>query len=155
MIPLDGRRCRITHGPNESIFKNIEGKSVASVRRCVATVFSIPDIAEAYIDGSVVGPEYRLRAGDHLTFSKQWGSKGSEHSGPPFRPGDPCPSLLTEEEAIRYLRLDTIDIANPADTLRRYRNLGLLRGTQVSKKVFYLRAELDAFLVRVTGQNPR
>ena len=32
---------------------------------------------------------------------------------PTFRPGDPCPDLLTEEEAIRYLRLDLIDIKNP------------------------------------------
>jgi hypothetical protein len=63
--------------------------------------------------------------------------------------------LLTEEEAIEYLRLDTIDIADPKATLRRYREKGLLRGTQVSKKVFYLRSELDSFLLRLTNENPR
>ena len=63
--------------------------------------------------------------------------------------------LLTELEAIEYLRLNTVDIKNPSATLRRYRDGGLLRGTQVSKRVFYLRAELDQFLTRVTDQNPR
>jgi hypothetical protein len=63
--------------------------------------------------------------------------------------------LLTEEEAIAYLRLDTIQIDDPAATLRRYRERGLLRGTQVSKRVFYLREELDQFLKRLTNENPR
>ena len=74
---------------------------------------------------------------------------------PGFRPGDPNPDLLTEEEAIRYLRLDTIDIKNPAETLQRYRKEGHLKGTQVSKRVFYLRSELDEFLKRMTDDNPR
>ena len=58
----------------------------------------------------------------------------------------PVSPLLTEDEAISYLRLDTINIGDPAGTLRRYREQGLLKGTQVSKRVFYLREELDAFL---------
>ena len=66
-----------------------------------------------------------------------------------------CPELLTEEEAIRYLRLDLIDIKSPAETLRRYRDQGLLRGTQVGKAVRYRRVELDRFLDRVTEGNPR
>ena len=75
-----------------------------------------------------------------------------------FLPGDPpvpCPELLTECEAIRYLRLDTVDIRHPADTLRRYRDQGLLRATQVSKSLFYRRVELDRFLARITDENPR
>ena len=63
--------------------------------------------------------------------------------------------LLTEDEAISYLRLDTINIGDRAGTLRRYREQGLLKGTQVSKRVFYLREELDAFLRRQTQNNPR
>lgn len=67
-----------------------------------------------------------------------------------------CPELLTEEEAVRYLRLDTIrGLRNPCHTLARYRALGLLRGTQVSKSVFYRRVELDRFLDRLTNENPR
>ena len=73
----------------------------------------------------------------------------------PGNPAQPCPELLTEDEAIRYLRLDTINIGNPADTLRRYREQGLLRGTQVSKRVMYRRIELDRFLERLTEHNPR
>lgn len=52
-------------------------------------------------------------------------------------PAGPCPELLTEEEAIRYLRLDLVDVENPDETLRRYRKQGLIRGTQVGKCVRY------------------
>jgi hypothetical protein len=76
VILPDGRPCRITHGPNESVF-SIAGKSIASVRRSLATVFSIPDEAEAFVGGSVVGPEYRLRAGDEVEFLRGWGRKAS------------------------------------------------------------------------------
>ncbi len=72
-----------------------------------------------------------------------------------FKGGDACPDLLTEEESIRYLRLDLIDIKNPRETLQTYRKLRLLRGTQISKKVFYLRSELDELLKKVTAENPR
>jgi len=76
-----------------------------------------------------------------------------------FLPGpegpEPCPELLTEIEAIRYLRLDTIKIQHPEATLRRYRDMGLLRGTQVSKGVFYRRIELDRLLERLTEENKR
>lgn len=73
-------------------------------------------------------------------------------AGPPV----PCPELLTEEEAIRYLRLDTIaGLKNPGETLARYRANGMLRGTQVSKRIFYRRVELDRFLDRLTAENPR
>lgn len=65
------------------------------------------------------------------------------------------PDLLSEAQAVRYLRLDTIEIKNPEETLRRYRKEGHLRGTQVSKRVFYLRSELDALLKRLTDINPR
>ena len=73
-------------------------------------------------------------------------------------PGDPpelCPELLTEEEAIRYLRLDHIDIQEPATTLRYYRKAGSLRATQVGKCIRYRRVELERFLERLTEQNPR
>jgi hypothetical protein len=68
----------------------------------------------------------------------------------------PYPELLTEEEAIRYLRLDTIGgLRNPKETLARYRAMGMLRGTQVSKRIFYRRVELERFLERLTDENPR
>jgi hypothetical protein len=73
----------------------------------------------------------------------------------PGNPPSPCPELLTEDEAIRYLRLDTVAIKDPSATLRNYRKRRLLHGTQVSKRVFYRRSELDAFLTRLTEENPR
>lgn len=76
----------------------------------------------------------------------------------PILPGDPpspCPELLTEAEAIRYLRLDLIDVEEPASTLRYYRRRGLLRATQVGKCVRYRRVELNKLLDRLTEENPR
>ncbi len=73
----------------------------------------------------------------------------------PTNPPRPCPELLTEDEAISYCRLDLIDIKDPAETLRRYRAEGKLRGTQVGKAVRYRRVELERFLELVTDQNPR
>ena len=67
----------------------------------------------------------------------------------------PCPELLTEEEAIRFLRLDSIGVENPANTLRYYRKKGLLRATQVGKCVRYRRIELERLLDRLTEANPR
>jgi N6-adenosine-specific RNA methylase IME4 len=70
--------CRISHGPNDSYFENLAGKTVASVRRSLATVFSIPDGAQAFLNGSPVAPEYRLRAGDSVVFLRTgWGRKGA------------------------------------------------------------------------------
>jgi hypothetical protein len=44
------------------------GKPVASIRRSLATVFSIPADAEPFVGGSVVDGQFRLRAGDSLEF---------------------------------------------------------------------------------------
>ncbi|MHC4332003.1 MAG: helix-turn-helix domain-containing protein [Planctomycetota bacterium] len=67
----------------------------------------------------------------------------------------PCPDLLTEGEAIRFLRLDGICIEDPANTLRYYRKKGLLRATQVGKCIRYRRIELEKLLDRLTEANPR
>jgi hypothetical protein len=63
-------------------------------------------------------------------------------------PAEPCPDLLTEDEAVRYLRLT--DAADPTQTLYRYRAAGLLRATQVGKWLRYRRSELERFLERQT-----
>jgi len=68
---------RITHGPHDSCFPNLVGKPVASIRRCLATVFSIATDAEAFVVGVVVAPDYRLRAGDSLEFLVRRGRKGA------------------------------------------------------------------------------
>lgn len=63
----------------------------------------------------------------------------------------PCPELLTEQEAIRYLRLDIDGPAKPEKTLRYYREKKKLEGTRVGKKLMYTRTALDRFLERMTG----
>ncbi len=80
---------------------------------------------------------------------------GVMHDDGTRSPSEPCPELLTEDEAVRYLRLDTTGVRRPGETLERYRGMGLLRGTQVGRRLFYRRVELDAFLDRQTDANPR
>lgn len=62
----------------------------------------------------------------------------------------PCPELLTEAEAIRYLRLDIDGPAKPENTLRYYREKKKLKGTRIGKRVFYARKALDEFLEKMT-----
>jgi len=77
---------------------------------------------------------------------------------PAMLPGDPpqpCPEVMTESEVVRYLRLDLVDIKDPAETLGYYRRKGLLRGTQIGKCVRYRRIEVERFLEQITELNPR
>jgi hypothetical protein len=72
-----------------------------------------------------------------------------------FPSGTPVPDLLTEAEAVKYLRLDEVGIKHPSATLRRYRNTGALRAVQVSKQVLYPLEELKSFISNQTEVNPR
>ena len=90
----------------------------------------------------------------------KWGRASPECAGTSALPDGnggftPCPELLTEEEAIRYLRLDGINVEDPANSLRYYRRKGLLRATQVGKSIRYRRIELERLLDRLTKDNPR
>jgi len=58
----------------------------------------------------------------------------------------PTPALLTEAEAIRFLRLDIDGPAKPENTLRYYRQKGKLKGTQIGK-----RRGLQEFLAKMTN----
>lgn len=58
----------------------------------------------------------------------------------------PCPPLLTEQEAIRYLRLDMDEGAEPEKTLEYYRNTGQIIAIKVGRKNRYRRIDLDMFL---------
>ncbi len=64
--------------------------------------------------------------------------------------GSPVPDLLTEEEAIIYLRLDQRGPKNARNTLKYYRDEGLLKPTRVGRKYCYQRKELLEFLDRAT-----
>jgi len=60
--------------------------------------------------------------------------------------GRPCPDVLTEAEAIKYLRLDKTGIRNPKRTLQHYRTLGKLKGAKIGRAVVYPLAELQRFV---------
>ena len=68
----------------------------------------------------------------------------------PGNQGQLCPDLLTEQETIRFLRLDVNGPRDPQKTLRYYREKGLLRATRVGKRLRYQRKELLNFLDRLT-----
>ncbi len=60
-----------------------------------------------------------------------------------------CPELLTEDEAIRYLRLDANGCNNPKATLKYYRDQGVLQAVQIGKKLVYPRKELDSMVEKL------
>ena len=64
-----------------------------------------------------------------------------------------CPEVLTEAEAIRYLRLDVEGPEKPGLTLRHYREKGVLRATRVGRRLRYRRVELERFLEQVTAEH--
>jgi hypothetical protein len=63
--------------------------------------------------------------------------------------GQPVPEVLSEEEVIKLLRLDT-EGTKSAYTLRYYREKNLLRGTQIGKKIRYIKQEVLNFLALQT-----
>ena len=73
----------------------------------------------------------------------------------PGNPPEPCPEVLTAEEAVRYLRLNVDGPKDPVGTLKYYREKGLLTGVRVGRHMRYRRADLDAFLARLAGEESR
>jgi hypothetical protein len=60
-----------------------------------------------------------------------------------------CPDLLTEAEAIRFLRLDVDGPAHPKQTLAYYRERGFLKAVKVGRRLRYPKKELLKFLDRL------
>lgn len=67
---------RITHTANQGIF-DVAGEVVATVQERLADAFNIPIQAFGYINGKIVGEQFRLRANDDLVFSLPDGQKGA------------------------------------------------------------------------------
>ena len=65
-----------------------------------------------------------------------------------FADGSIVPCLLTEEEAVKFLRIDTEN--NPQRTLKYYRDKGQLRATRIGNNYCYMKKELLAFIDRAT-----
>lgn len=66
----------------------------------------------------------------------------------------PCLELLTEDEAVRYLRLDIDAPKNPKGTLKYYRDQGILRAVRIGRNLRYPRKELDLMVDKLL-QNRR
>ncbi len=64
----------------------------------------------------------------------------------------PCPELLTEQEAIRYLRLDVNGPQNPAGTLKYYRDRGFLQAVRIGRNLRYPRKAMDAMVEKLLGK---
>jgi hypothetical protein len=70
-------------------------------------------------------------------------------SCPVYMPdGSIMPELLTEQEAIVFLRLDTEK--NAPRTLKYYRDKGHLRGLQIGRNFLYPKRELLDFIAMAT-----
>ena len=65
----------------------------------------------------------------------------------------PCPELLTEIEAIRYLRLDIKGPSNPSNTLKYYRDQGVLRAVHIGRNLRYPRKELDLMVEKLLSKH--
>jgi len=69
---------KITHTSNQGVF-DVAGLTVATIQERLADVFNIPIQAFAFINGKIVGEEYRLQTNDDLWFSLLEGQKGSSN----------------------------------------------------------------------------
>jgi len=67
----------------------------------------------------------------------------------------PTPEILTEDETLRFLRMDSIDIKHPTETLRYYRTKYGLRGVQIGKALRFTIGELRKLVKRLMDENPR
>ena len=71
--------------------------------------------------------------------------KNDTNMGPVYMPdGSIMPELLTEQEAVVFLRLDTEN--NPTRTLKYYRDKGQLRAVKIGANLLYPKQELLNFI---------
>jgi hypothetical protein len=74
--PLDeGQPVTVTHGPYAEELP-AGGLTVGEIRRRYGDRFDIDPLSEAIVDGTVVGDDTTVRAGQMLTFARRAGEKG-------------------------------------------------------------------------------
>lgn len=56
--------------------------------------------------------------------------------------------LLSESEAIQWLRLDEAGVSHPSASLKRLRDRGAIRTVRLGRRVFYPVKSLQAFVDR-------
>jgi hypothetical protein len=72
-----------------------------------------------------------------------------------FPNGQPVPDLMTENEAITFLRLNEDGPDDPSRSLKYYRDRGLLHGTRIGKKVRYSKKSLLNFIDEMTQRTAK
>ena len=66
--------------------------------------------------------------------------------------GSPAPFIMTEEEAIKFLRIDTNNTKHPEMTIQHYINQGLLTPITIGKCRKYPLSELIKFIERLSDK---
>lgn len=66
--------------------------------------------------------------------------------------GSPAPYIMTEEEAIKFLRIDTNQTKHPEMTIQHYINQGLLIPVTIGKYRKYPLTELVKFIERLSDK---
>ena len=74
VVPAEGF-VKVAHGANDGLF-DVTGETVATVQASLADAFNIPAEAFAYVNGKIVGEEFRLRMKNAVVFALPWGMKG-------------------------------------------------------------------------------
>ena len=72
-----------------------------------------------------------------------------------YADGTIVPDILTQHDAIKFLRLDTDNIKNPKATLKYYRDKGQLRGARIGNNYCYTKKELLNFIEEATNWTNR
>jgi len=67
---------KVIHGANDDVFDRIAGVTVKQVHCNLVDAFNLRPDTLAFINGTQVGPSYRLRPNDTLEFCQQFGLKG-------------------------------------------------------------------------------
>lgn len=74
----DHGTVQVSHGPFAEGLP-VGGMTVAQIRSRYADRFDIDPASVAVLDGSIVGDDRRVQAGQVLTFSRRVGAKGRAH----------------------------------------------------------------------------
>jgi len=61
---------------------------------------------------------------------------------------DGMPELLTQEEAIKFLRLDALNLKRPKEALRYLRRTGQIAYVKICGKVLFPKAALEDYIQR-------
>jgi hypothetical protein len=73
----------------------------------------------------------------------------------PTKPPRPAPTILSAEEAVILLRIDTSGVKNPEKTLEYYRRSMNLPGRLVGRNIVYLLDELLEWVRNTAKDGPK